>query len=474
MKNINNTNKILIAIGVGVGIALLYRVFYKKNTKKVGDADPKNDGNTGNTGVAKSLDLRMKEFMDDLIKNPPNTFAEFEERGKKFNVTQEDSLKWSDANKDNPSAIKVKEILTTILKKDGLSIPSPANPKGNDFTNDLTKMVEKELSRNEKEVYILDKIKANEKENFSGFEGVKFVWNPNIEKMYPVGTIQEGEEPNYMNLDFSSFDSHELFDLFDGDSDLPDSREDYGFDGESEDFDLFDGESEDFDLFDGESEDYDLFDGESEDFDLFEGEIKDDVMKTVNTAEKSLTDLTDTEIDLMFSVVKTISENPNVKSESQALDKLQITNPKTVALFEDKLKKRLNDIKIMKKDLNWERKWARRKLVRLKRKNRKTKTNKLVATRCLKVCKSRRYKTSAGLKKCVEKCRKVTNVKLAKKIKQKIAVAPLRIKNAINNRRQKSFARQITNRKGGGIYGGKRWDNVSNDTMEKRVDEGLV
>ena len=441
MKNINSTNKILIAIGVGVGIALLYRVFYKKNTKKVADADPK-DG--GNTVVAKSLDLRMKEFMDDLIKNPPNTFAEFEERGKKFNVTQEDSLKWSDANKDNPSAIKVKEILTTILKKDGISIPSPANPKGNDFTNDLTKMVEKELSRNEKEVYILDKIQASEKENFSGFEGVKFVWNPNIEKMYPVGTIQEGEEPNYMNLDFSSFDSNELFDLFDGDSDLPDSREDYGFDGESEDFDLF------------------------------EGEIKDDVMKTVNTAEKSLTDLTDTEIDLMFSVVKTISENPNVKSESQALDKLQITNPKTVALFEDKLKKRLNDIKIMKKDLNWERKWARRKLVRLKRKNRKTKTNKLVATRCLKVCKSRRYKTSAGLKKCVEKCRKVTNVKLAKKIKQKIAVAPLRIKNAINNKRQKSFARQITNRKGGGIYGGKRWDNVSNDTMEARVDKGLV
>ena len=441
MKNINSTNKILIAIGVGVGIALLYRVFYKKNTKKVADADPK-DG--GNTVVAKSLDLRMKEFMDDLIKNPPNTFAEFEERGKKFNVTQEDSLKWSDANKDNPSAIKVKEILTTILKKDGISIPSPANPKGNDFTNDLTKMVEKELSRNEKEVYILDKIQASEKENFSGFEGVKFVWNPNIEKMYPVGTIQEGEEPNYMNLDFSSFDSNELFDLFDGDSDLPDSREDYGFDGESEDFDLF------------------------------EGEIKDDVMKTVNTAEKSLTDLTDTEIDLMFSVVKTISENPNVKSESQALDKLQITNPKTVALFEDKLKKRLNDIKIMKKDLNWERKWARRKLVRLKRKNRKTKTNKLVANRCLKVCKSRRYKTSAGLKKCVEKCRKVTNVKLAKKIKQKIAVAPLRIKNAINNKRQKSFARQITNRKGGGIYGGKRWDNVSNDTMEARVDKGLV
>ena len=441
MKNINSTNKILIAIGVGVGIALLYRVFYKKNTKKVADADPK-DG--GNTVVAKSLDLRMKEFMDDLIKNPPNTFAEFEERGKKFNVTQEDSLKWSDANKDNPSAIKVKEILTTILKKDGISIPSPANPKGNDFTNDLTKMVEKELSRNEKEVYILDKIQASEKENFSGFEGVKFVWNPNIEKMYPVGTIQEGEEPNYMNLDFSSFDSNELFDLFDGDSDLPDSREDYGFDGESEDFDLF------------------------------EGEIKDDVMKTVNTAEKSLTDLTDTEIDLMFSVVKTISENPNVKSESQALDKLQITNPKTVALFEDKLKKRLNDIKIMKKDLNWERKWARRKLVRLKRKNRKTKTNKLVATRCLKVCKSRRYKTSAGLKKCVEKCRKVTNVKLAKKIKQKIAVAPLRVKNAINNKRQKSFARQITNRKGGGIYGGKRWDNVSNDTMEARVDKGLV
>ena len=150
MKNINSTNKILIAIGVGVGIALLYRVFSKKNTKiALGKPESKDDGNTG---VAKSLDLRMNEFMDDLIKNPPNTFAEFEERGKKFNVTQEDSLKWSDANKDNPSAIKVKEILTTILKKDGISIPSPANPKGNDFTNDLIKMAEKELSRNEKEV----------------------------------------------------------------------------------------------------------------------------------------------------------------------------------------------------------------------------------------------------------------------------------------------------------------------------------
>lgn len=33
MKNINSTNKILIAIGVGVGIALLYRVFYKKTRK---------------------------------------------------------------------------------------------------------------------------------------------------------------------------------------------------------------------------------------------------------------------------------------------------------------------------------------------------------------------------------------------------------------------------------------------------------
>ena len=54
-------------------------------------------------------------------------------------------------------------------------------------------------TRDEKVNYIINNAEANFKEEMSGFEGVSFKWNPVLEKMYPVGTIIEGEQPKYMD-----------------------------------------------------------------------------------------------------------------------------------------------------------------------------------------------------------------------------------------------------------------------------------
>jgi hypothetical protein len=54
-------------------------------------------------------------------------------------------------------------------------------------------------TRDEKVNYIIDNAEANFKEEMSGFAGVSFQWNPVLNKMYPVGTIVEGVEPQYID-----------------------------------------------------------------------------------------------------------------------------------------------------------------------------------------------------------------------------------------------------------------------------------
>ena len=48
------------------------------------------------------------------------------------------------------------------------------------------------------------------------------------------------------------------------------------------------------------------------------------------------------------------------------------------------------------------------------------------------------------------------------------------MKDDINNRRQKSFSKQVTNRNTGGMFAGHRWDGESNAYVENLVDKGLV
>jgi hypothetical protein len=50
---------------------------------------------------------------------------------------------------------------------------------------------EKPVTREEQIAYILENTEANATEQTSGFEGVKFVWNKDFEKYYPVEQLEK-------------------------------------------------------------------------------------------------------------------------------------------------------------------------------------------------------------------------------------------------------------------------------------------
>jgi hypothetical protein len=270
------------------------------------------------------------------------------------------------------------------------------------------------LSREEKEEFILDNVSANPQEVSSGFEGTRFVWNPTLERMYPVGTIQEGQEPTFGEI-----------------------------------------------------------------YNSAEGDVVADIPKSVENAEVSLKDLNDQELELLYRIAKTMRNSPSIMSEEDAVKEMGVTNPNIIKIVRQKLKKRLNDIKIMKKDANWNAKWTERKEKRKKRRNEfkermgfdKDRFDKVIAKKCGR--KPRKGQV-AQYKKCVETIADAMRSKIKSDIRAEVSNAPVSVKDDINNRRQKSFAKQMTNRSTGGIYGGNRWDGESNSQIENLVDKGLV
>ena len=268
------------------------------------------------------------------------------------------------------------------------------------------------MSREEKEEYILDKVSATPQEVSSGFEGVRFVWNPNIEKMYPIGTIEEGQQPTFGEI-----------------------------------------------------------------FNSAEGDVLADIPSSVENAESSLKDLTDQELELIFRITKIMNENPSITSEEKAISQMGISNPNIVKLVRQKLRKRLNDIKIMKKDRNWRAKWESRKE---KRRNRRKEFSEkmgfdkeLFDRQVLKSCGGR-FRSKADRKKCVEKVANKMRSRLRTDVRAEISSAPVSVKEEVNNTRQKSFSQQVINRKEGGMFAGHRWDGESNKHIESLVDAGLV
>ena len=271
-----------------------------------------------------------------------------------------------------------------------------------------------DMSREEKEEFILDNTSATQQEMSSGFEGTRFVWNPTLERMYPVGTIQEGYEPTFGEV-----------------------------------------------------------------FNSAEGDVVADIPNSVENAEVSLKDLNDNELELLYRITKTMSNSPSIKSEEDAVKEMGITNPNIIKIVRQKLKKRLNDIKIMKKDANWKSKWSERKEKRKKRRNDfkekmgfdKNDFDRVVAKKCGRKPKKGQV---AQYKKCVETIADKMRSDIKNAVRSEISSAPVSLKDDLNNSRQKSFAKQITNRSTGGIYGGERWDGESNAYVESLVDKGLV
>lgn len=322
----NNTQKILLAVGVGVGVAYLYKR-YKKGNTKTNEVKPTNTS---------SISKEIPEFAP---------------------------------------------------------------------TGDMT--------REEKEEFIIDSVSATPQEITSGFEGVHFVWNPKLGKMYPVGTIVEGEEPSFDEI-----------------------------------------------------------------FNQAEGIMESNIPKSVENAEKILKSLDDKEIDLLFEVVKKQNENPSISSE-QAVKDMGITNPNIINLVRKKLKKTLNDVKMLKTDSAWNKKWNSRKEARRKRRNDfknklgvdKSDFNRLADNMC---GRRPRVKNLAKYKMCVENLANKIRSEMKNEIRNEVSSAPVSVKQEINNARQKSFTQQVANRKEGGIYGGKRWDGKSNQHIASIVDAGLV
>ena len=272
------------------------------------------------------------------------------------------------------------------------------------------------MSREEKEEFILDNVSATPQEISSGFEGVHFVWNPTIEKMYPVGTITEGKQPTFGEI-----------------------------------------------------------------YNSAEGDVVADIPSSVENAENSLKDLSDQELELLFRISKKMRENPSVMSEEDAVRELGITNDNIIKVVRLKLKKRLNDIKIMKKDANWNAKWESRKGTR--RNRREAFAEKMGFDKGMfdkqtrKVCglPPRLGKgNKAKYKKCVQTLAEKMRTRAKSEIRQDVSSAPVSVKDEINSSRQKSFAKQVTNRKEGGMFAGKRWDGESNRQVESLVDAGLV
>lgn len=274
-----------------------------------------------------------------------------------------------------------------------------------------------QLTREEKEEYILDNVSATPIEITSGFEGVKFVWNPNIEKLYPVGTIEVGQEPTFGEI-----------------------------------------------------------------FNSAEGDLVANIPNSVRNSVNALKSLNDDELELLYQITKTMSENPSIKSEEDALSKIGVTNPNIIKVFTQKLKKRLNDIKIMKKDSNWSSEWATCKENRKKRRKEfsekmgfdKQSFDKQVRKSCGQPKGRLGQKNRAEYKKCVEFVANKMRSQIKTEVREELSTAPVSVKNDFNVARQESFKNQVTNRFDGGMFAGKRWDGNSNKQIEGMVDAGLV
>jgi len=276
-------------------------------------------------------------------------------------------------------------------------------------------------SRSEKEEYILDNAMASETETMSGMDGVSFVFNPKLGKFYPKGTLTYGEEPAYYESIFYSAD----------------------------------------------------------------GDMKTNVPNAVENAESTLANMTDQELELAYRIVKYCKENPDARGNMEkVITGMNITNPRLIQFINKKLNKRLNDIKIAKKDASWKEKWANKKEMRKKRRKdffdkvgvKKDIYDKAVEKSCGKRKRNVRLSANAIAKyrQCSENVAKKLRDEAKNQIRDAVSNAPVSTKAEISEMRQKQFARQLTNRRIGGVFAGKRWDKKSNNYTETLVSEGLV
>lgn len=301
----------------------------------------------------------------------------------------------------------------------GTTLKSLATSSNTPTTIQVPESIVGDMSREEKEEYILDNAFSTNQEDVSGFEGTRFVWNPTIGKMYPVGTIEVGQTPAYVDYVFSSADANNV------------------------------------------------------------NSVASSVPNAVDNACMILKELNDQELELLYQVVKKQQENPSIKNDEEALKEMGVTNENIFKVFRKKLKKRLNDIKILKKDKGWNAKWSEKKNKRVKRRNDfkermgfdKSIFDKEVARVCGRKPKVGR---KAEYKKCVQSVAKSISSKIKTEVRDEVSNSPVSVKDKITQERQQSFRKQVVNRRSGGMFAGHRWDGESNNYIESLVDNGIA
>lgn len=307
-------------------------------------------------------------------------------------------------------------------------------------------------TREEQIAFIMENTQPTNQEQFSGFEGVKFVWNPKLGRYYPKGVINEGEMPSYAENVFSGYEG--VDDLFIG----------------------------------------------------FEGDID-----PVQESASSLNELSDKELDLATNIVKMKKFSPSEMTDQQALREISDNDPKLQEIVQTRIAPRLNDVKVMKKMPLWRRLFKKRKQaissikekaktcgrrplfgrekiaqwkscikgVSMKRANQRDRARiraKAFRGKLTQICGQKPQKTDgqrfAQWKECSNRVK-------AKKGIMNSASKGASVKSSFsgvdyNEARQNEFTRQVTNRMSGGMFAGRRFDGRTNLQEESLVRQGIV
>ncbi len=356
------------------------------------------------------------------------------------------------------------------MHKRNKSVPAKSVLKTKeDINGAVADVMDSKLETREEQIaYILENTEANLKEETSGFEGVHFVWNEKLGAFYPQGTLTETKEPAYAQSVF------------------------LGADGSNNNGVRF--------VWNKKLGKYyptgTIVEGQEPAYadSVFYGADGETTNDPTDKAEEILSQLSDQEIKLAYNLVKYRKENPSNISEEQAFKEIGGNDPKIIEVIKVKITPRLNDIKALRKDKSWKASWQKKKekfqtlLNKAMRCGRKPMNKrKLEAWKsCLasvntndankherdiekfakKECSNKRFRNRADYQQCLNNAKKKFNQAL-------VQTAPLEVKDEFNQVRQEEFASQVTNRRDGALFGGRRWDGRSNKVEEELVKAGI-
>lgn len=312
------------------------------------------------------------------------------------------------------------------------------NKSGTSSTNQLTNntdirsavndVLEAKLnSRDEQIAYILQNTEANFKEETSGFEGVEYVWNQNLGKFYPKGTLTETKAPEYFDSVFLSADGSKTDDPTDKAEEILSKLND-------KEIQLA----------------YNIVKYRKNNPRSISEE---QAFIEIGGKDPKVIEVIKTKISPKLNDIKAIKKSPNWN------EKWEMKIKKFTSLFDkaQKCGKKPSDKRNLDSWMNC-----------LKSKDSTPENNREMMEFVNSQCgnKPRGGRKLEMYKKCVQDSKRKYNQNM-------IQSSDVKTKELFKEDRQNEFARQVSNRQDGAIFAGKRWDGRSNKQEEYLVREGL-